>query len=310
MTRRAPVTAAGLAGGLALATVGLQISYPPASDRTRRGLSVVTVVAFAGASTADAAGVGGTRAAVSLLACGAGLGGLAEIVGVHTGWPFGAYRYGGTLGPQPFGVPLVVPLAWTMAAWPAWRVAALLPRAPGPGARALRWLGAGWALASWDLFLDPQMVAAQHWYWLHPSPSIPGVAGIPVSNFLGWLGVSLVVTGALELLLGGRLAIPPAAGAAASTTTPAPGPGPVVGLLAGWTWIGGILANAAFFHRRGVAAVGGVAMGLVAVPTLRRARTRRTPDPTRTRTRTRDSRTRDSRTRDTRASDTRGAWQG
>lgn len=269
MTAR-PVGLARLAGGLALATVGLQIAYPPASPRSRRALSVVTVVTFAGASAADAGRVGGARAAGALLACGVGIGGLAEIVGVHTGWPFGAYRYGGTLGPQPFGVPVVVPLAWTMAAWPAWRVAALLPGAPGRGARVLRWLGAGWALASWDLFLDPQMVAAHHWQWLYPTPSLPGVAGIPVSNFVGWLGVSLVVTGALELVLGGRLGIPPAAADPA-----APGPGRVVGVLAGWTWVGGIVANAAFFRRPGVAAVGGVAMGLVAVPTLRRAWTRR-----------------------------------
>jgi uncharacterized membrane protein len=254
---------ATISGALALGTVGLQIAYPLATDAGRRTLSIVTVGTFAAASTADAVGVGGPRAGLALLACGAGIGGLAEIVGVHTGRPFGRYCYAGTLGPQPFGVPIVVPLAWTMAAWPAWRVAGLLPRPTGRtprGARVVRWLAAAWALASWDLFLDPQMVAAGHWQWLHPTPALPGVPGIPISNFVGWLGVSLAVTGALELTVG------------APPTTRI---GPTVGLLAGWTWVGGIVANAAFFRRPGVALAGGLAMGVVALPALRTVMGRR-----------------------------------
>ena len=31
------------------------------------------------------------------------------------------------------------------------------------------------ALASWDLFLDPQMVDAGHWRWADPLPALPGV---------------------------------------------------------------------------------------------------------------------------------------
>lgn len=285
------------AGALALTTVGLQIAYPPASATTRTTLSVMTVLVFTAASVTDAARCGGVRTAAALLGAGAGIGGLAEIVGVHTGRPFGEYAYTGSLGPQVFGVPLVVPLAWTMAAWPAWRVAGLLSTGrtgrrgrTGSTARVGRWLAGSWALASWDLFLDPQMVAGHHWVWAHPAPSLPGIGGIPASNFLGWLGVSVLVVGALELSLGARLppgggrsthttadpTADPAAGPAGEPTTgpafgPAFGPavGPAIGLLAGWTWVGGVLANAFFFHRPGVAVVGGLAMGLVAVPVLR-----------------------------------------
>lgn len=264
--RRAPRPVAAVGLTLALATVGLQIAYPPAGDTTRTTLSVVTVVVFAAAGVADALRVGGARTAAALLGCGVVLGGLAEVVGVHTGRPFGAYTYTGTLGPQVLGVPLVVPLAWTMAAWPAWRVAGLLAGRPGGRGRVVRWVAGSWALASWDLFLDPQMVAGGHWRWLHPTPSLPGVHGIPVSNSLGWLGVSAVVVGALELLLGSRL-------------RPGGSPGPVIGILAGWTWVGGIVANAAFFDRPGVAVVGGLAMGLVAVPAVDRYR--RLSPPTR-----------------------------
>ena len=42
------------------------------------------------------------------------------------------------------------------------------------------------ALASWDLFLDPQMVDAGHWRWSDPSPALPGVPTVPLTNYAGW----------------------------------------------------------------------------------------------------------------------------
>ncbi len=73
-----------------------------------------------------------------------------------------ATRSAGTPTPTPsgrvLGVPVVIPLAWTMMAWPASLAGGRLAR--GPPARVAL---AGVALASWDLFLDPQMVAAGHW---------------------------------------------------------------------------------------------------------------------------------------------------
>ena len=55
-----------------------------------------------------------------------------------------------------------------------------------------------WALAAWDVFLDPQMVAAGHWRWLDPSPHLPGVDAVPLSDFLGWLVVAGLVSFALQ----------------------------------------------------------------------------------------------------------------
>ena len=48
----------------------------------------------------------------------------------------------------------------------------------------------GAAMAAWDLFIDPQMVAAGHWRWAHPDPGLPGTAGVPLTNALGWLAAS------------------------------------------------------------------------------------------------------------------------
>ena len=104
-----------------------------------------------------------------------------------TGFPFGTVRVRRRARPALLGVPLVIPLAWTWMAWPAWLAAGRLHRAPG-WRRIARWPRVG--LAAWDLFLDPQMVAEGYWHWVDPAPALPGVAGVPVGNYLGWLAVS------------------------------------------------------------------------------------------------------------------------
>jgi putative membrane protein len=173
----------------------------------------------------------------------AGTGLLAEAVGTATGVPFGQYDYAGSLGAKLLGVPVVIPLAWAMFAYPALLVGQRLART-AVGASVV----GGFALASWDLFLDPQMVEAGHWRFTDVQASLPGAAGIPLSNYLGWLLVAVVMVGVLQLL--GRRA--------ADDRLPA--------ALFLWTYGSSVLANAAFFGRPGVALVGGLGMGLVAVP--------------------------------------------
>ncbi len=259
-------TAWWLAAAGAVLTVGLNIAYPLAGAAGRDRLSVVTVLVFAAASVAGAWAHAGARTAAAVLLAGGGIGLAAEVLGVATGVPFGSYAYADSLGPKLAGVPLVVPLAWVMMTWPSWVVGtALAARVPARRRRTVAWLVSAWALASWDLFLDPQMVQAGHWAWRTGggiSAAVPGIPGIPVSNYLGWLAVSLVLTGVLALF---RLP-----GSTARTV-----PGPAASLYL-WTWAGGVVANAFFFGRPAVAGVAGLLMGTVAVPfALRWARTRR-----------------------------------
>ncbi|MCW2497550.1 carotenoid biosynthesis protein [Jatrophihabitans sp.] len=174
------------------------------------------------------------------------VGGFAvELLGVHTGFPFGRYRYAGSLGVRLDGVPLVIALAWPMLAWPA----ALVSRRLVTGITARVLLG-GWALATWDLFLDPQMVAAGHWRWRHPTPHLPGVPNVPLTNYAGWLGVALLMSFGLQTALRAH----------------EPNPRGVPIPLYLWTWASSTLALAAFLHLGGAALWGGVAMGCVAVP--------------------------------------------
>jgi putative membrane protein len=197
---------------------------------------------------------------VLVLAAAAGTGLAAEAVGVATGRPFGEYAYAGTLGPQLLGVPLLVPLAWAMMAYPALLLGRRLAGARR-GRRVVVALLGGATLAAWDLFLDPQMVAAGHWTWTYPDPGLPGVPGIPLTNAAGWLLVGTVMTAVLDLVVpGASRPGPEAASAPLLEALPA--------ALLAWTWFGSVLANVAFFGRPWVALYGGVALGALVVPYL------------------------------------------
>lgn len=231
---------------LAVATILLEIGYPLIRGLGRDVLTVVTVVVFFLASTAHALVWQGGRWTAVLVATTAGGGLLVEAVGTRTGLPFGHYSYAHSLGPKIFGVPVVIPLAWTMMSYPALRVARRLGRNPW-----VRVLVGGWALASWDLFLDPQMVAAGHWRWSEIGATLPGIPGVPVGNYLGWLLAAVAMMAVLSTLL-------PADREPTDDRVP-------FGLYL-WTWASSVLANFAFFSRPAVAVAGGIGMGLVAVP--------------------------------------------
>jgi putative membrane protein len=223
-------------------------------------LTVVAVVLLTATAVTHAALTRGARQAALLVLVATGGGLVAEAVGVRTGLPFGSYDYTGTLGAELLGVPLVVPLAWTMMAYPALLVARRL----AAGRVAVALVGA-WALTAWDVFLDPQMVDAGHWTWAHPRPSLPGVDGIPLSNFAGWFLVSLVLLAVLDRVLG---AAPDHPGVQGVQTRPVGGIGgdlvPLAVYL--WTYVSSVMAHALFFGRPSVALVGAVVMGVVAVP--------------------------------------------
>lgn len=226
------------------AAVLLEIPYPLVDGPLRDALTIVAVVAFFLAVITHAVIWRGTAYATLLVLLTAGGGLLAEAVGTRTGRPFGHYTYSGSLGPAVLGVPAVIPLAWTMMAYPA-----LLAARRIAGTRSARLLLGALALASWDLFLDPQMVTAGHWRWDAVGAALPGIPEIPLSNFAGWAGIAVAMMAALSLL-------PDRHGVDDR---------PMHALYL-WTFGSSVLANLAWFRRRAVAAWGGLAMGTVALP--------------------------------------------
>ncbi|MFU8849889.1 carotenoid biosynthesis protein [Micromonospora sp. SL1-18] len=115
----------------------VQIGYPLTAGTTRAGLTMATVGLGYLLSVGHALLSRGTRTALALVAVATGGGFAVEALGVATGFPFGSYDYSGELGPKLAGVPLIIPLAWTWMAWPAWLTAVRLtgPATPAAGAR-------------------------------------------------------------------------------------------------------------------------------------------------------------------------------
>jgi carotene biosynthesis associated membrane protein len=240
------VTAERLPLALAGLTVLTQVAYPLTSGVARDRLTVMTVLLWCAASLSHAVLSRGWRFATSLLVITAGIGFASEVVGTATGWPFGSYEYASTLGPRLAGVPLVIPLAWTMMAYPA----LLVGRKIG-----FPVLGGVLAFVSWDLFLDPQMVRAGHW---HFEGTGPAVNGIPLTNTAGWIVVAFGIMMLLTRLPQGRRS------SLHSDRVPL--------ALYLWTYASSVMAAAVFFHRPGVALVGGLVMGIPAAMLVLRLR--------------------------------------
>jgi putative membrane protein len=199
----------------------------------RAALTTAVVVAFAVTTTLLASMAwGGRRALAAGVVVLAGALAL-EAVGSSTGWPFGEYDYGDALRPTVAGVPLAVGLAWWAMAVPARDVAARLVT---PGWRRVA-LGAV-ALTAWDVLLDPQMVDEGFWTWDGGGPW----RDVPLTNYVGWFLVSVVVMVVLDRLL------------------PGSGRGPALLGLYTWWAVMSTLGFLAFFGDPLVGVVGGACM--------------------------------------------------
>ncbi len=132
-------------------------------------------------------------ALIATLACGevavpaiyAAGGFLAEVVGVHTGFPFGEYVYSSAFGPSVAGVPLAIACAWVVLLLFARDLAGRFARR--------RWaavvVGAA-MMTMFDLLVDPVATSTlSYWKWRLPGPFF----GVPLSNFAGWFGVSALL---------------------------------------------------------------------------------------------------------------------
>ncbi|WP_439473771.1 carotenoid biosynthesis protein [Algoriphagus formosus] len=103
----------------------------------------------------------------------------AELIGIHTGYLFGDYVYGPTLGPKLWDVPIIIGVNWFILAY---LTGSVFRKVPNDYYAAF--LGA-LAMTALDYIIEPVAVALDFWYWKFDL--------IPVENYLGWFGVSFVV---------------------------------------------------------------------------------------------------------------------
>ncbi|MFI7445593.1 carotenoid biosynthesis protein [Nonomuraea indica] len=188
---RLPVAGRKLGTVALAAMVILQVVSGLHADPGRFTTPIVAVLALSAVSFAAAAR-GWTRA---LTAFGAAVatGYAAEVIGVATGFPFGAYRYTGALWPEVGGVPVAVAVAWGGMGLAAYGIGCAVA-----AAWPVRLAAGALAMTAWDLFLDPQMIRLGLWTWAEPGP----YRGVPLTNFAGWLLVSLLVMVVLWRVLG------------------------------------------------------------------------------------------------------------
>ncbi|HEX2489527.1 MAG TPA: carotenoid biosynthesis protein [Blastocatellia bacterium] len=117
----------------------------------------------------------------------AGVGFIAEYVGVSYGFLFGRYVYTGTLQPLLLGVPLVMACAWMILF--AYVKQMLLPFKLSKLTEMT--ISGVWMVAI-DLLIDP--LAANrlgYWRWIETG----AYYGVPARNFLGWFLVSFMIFG-------------------------------------------------------------------------------------------------------------------
>lgn len=148
------------------------------------------------------------------------LGGLSELIGTTTGFPFGEYGYTEWLGPKAFGhVPLFIPASWFAMSIVSYdlagRLAGGLPGRPGDRpderparARLVRIGLTALLMVLWDVSLDPAMSRAFP-FWTYPEGGF--FYGMPLSNWFGWFAVAAVIATAYEFLAGGPVKPHPAA---------------------------------------------------------------------------------------------------
>lgn len=113
-----------------------------------------------------------------------------ELAGVNFGMLFGEYAYGPVLGPQYHGTPWMIGFNWAMLLYCSGVLAnALLPGRHW-GWRAL--LGAV-LMTGLDFLIEPVAVHYNFWRWAETD--------IPLSNYGGWLLVSLALHALFQQLL-------------------------------------------------------------------------------------------------------------
>ena len=235
-----------LLNALFISTILLMITYPLVHGDSMRLITIATVVCGSLTMVVHSNFAFGTRFALTLFALTTLFALGVEIIGTKTSWPFGAYSYNHSLGYAVGSVPLLVPLAWLMMSYP------ILIAARRVG-KSWVFLYGGLGLMAWDLFMDPQMVSAHRWTWAPHKTSLPFAPEIPLSNSAGWLFAGMGLMALLHWALprdrrknGARLLIPNA--------------------FLGWALFSGIVGNLFFFHRPGVALLGGVVFGAVLAP--------------------------------------------
>jgi putative membrane protein len=102
-----------------------------------------------------------------------------EIIGIHTGYLYGDYVYGASLGPKLWDVPIVIGVNWFILSY---LTGTVFHKISNDYYAAFL---AAIAMTSLDYIMEPVAVALDFWVWKFDV--------IPMENYAGWLGVSFLI---------------------------------------------------------------------------------------------------------------------
>ena len=99
-------------------TIVGQVVWVLLGTEGRQILTITAVLTFFLASASHAYIKRGLAWTAGFLAITLAFGFAIEAIGLATALPFGTYSYAALLGPKVLGVPLLIPLAWSMVSYP------------------------------------------------------------------------------------------------------------------------------------------------------------------------------------------------
>jgi bisanhydrobacterioruberin hydratase len=104
-----------------------------------------------------------------------------ELIGVHTGFPFGNYSYGGTLGIKLADIPLMIGVNWILVIFSCGAFVKEL----GIRNHVLRALTGGLLVTILDFLIEPIAIRFDYWTWTDMA--------VPFKNYAAWFVVSAIL---------------------------------------------------------------------------------------------------------------------
>ncbi len=117
-----------------------------------------------------------------------------EYVGVSTGWPYGEFVYGVSLGPMIAGIPAALPVFFLPIVVNAYLLCVLL-LGDRAASRLVRLAVVIPAVVTMDVVLDPAAVSLG--FWSYEGGGV--FYDVPLSNYAGWVLSATVAVGVLDL---------------------------------------------------------------------------------------------------------------
>lgn len=103
-----------------------------------------------------------------------------EMLGTNTGWPFGSYTYGASLGTKVVGTPLMIGVNWLILVYATGAISRKLPII-----RLGRAVVGALLMVMLDIVLEPVAIQLDFWTW--------EATEVPIANYIAWFVIAFAL---------------------------------------------------------------------------------------------------------------------